>query len=207
MSPSTPSLAHNRGVIKAIIFDFFGVVCSDEYWDAVKQTEGRTDEFLQLADDVSLGKISWGDFVAKLADKTGKPEHELVAGYASQKINLPLLALIQKLHGRYKIALLTNASRETIDLLTQDVPLADTFHEVIVSSDIGLLKPDPKIYQFALRRLGTKPEETIFIDDASRYVLAAQALGIKGMVYHDFGQMKAELARLLADSLDDKPSS
>lgn len=189
-------------MIKAIIFDFFGVVCSDEYWDSVKSTEGRTDEFIKLADDVSLGKIGWPDFVAKLAQKTGKTEQELLAGYASQKINLPLLALVQKLHRQYKTALLTNASRETIDLLTKDVPLYTTFHEVIVSSDVRLVKPDPKIYQFALGRLGVKPEETVFIDDASRYVLAAKELGIKTILYNNFGQMKAELARLLAAGSD-----
>lgn len=187
-------------MIKAIIFDFFGVICSDEYWDAVKHTEGRTEEFLALADDVSLGKISWPAFVARLAERTGKTEQELLDGYASQKLNPQFLALIEKLHGRYKTALLSNASRETISLLTKDVPLDSLFSEVIVSSDVKMIKPDPRLFQLALSRLGVKPAEAVLIDDSSKYVVAAKNQGINAILYNNFGQMKTELARLLTTS-------
>jgi len=185
-------------MIKAIIFDFFGVLCSDGYWDSVKHTEGRSEEFIVLSDEVSMGKISWKEFVARLAERTGKTEAELLAGYASQKINPELLAFIIKLRRSYKTALLTNASRETINLLTKDVPLESAFSEVLVSSDVGMIKPDPRFFQLALSRLAVKPEEAVFIDDSSKYIIAAKELGMETILYNNFGQMKAELVKLLA---------
>lgn len=189
-------------MIKAFIFDFFGVLCSDEYWDKVKSTEGRTEEFIALADEVCLGDISWKEFVSQLADRTGKPEQELLDGYASQKINPEVMALIERLHERFKTALLTNANRETINLLTKDVPLSRLFHEIIVSSDVKAIKPDPNIFNLTLARLGVKPEEAVFIDDSSKYIVAAQQLGLNTILYHDFGQLKAEIARYLRSGAD-----
>jgi epoxide hydrolase-like predicted phosphatase len=185
-------------MIKAIIFDFFGVICSDEYWESVKNVQGRTDEFLSLADSVSIGKISWREFIKEMSVRTGKSEEELIKGYATQKLNPEVLALIKRLHQLYRIALLSNASAETIRLLTKDVPMDKLFNAVIVSSDVGMIKPDPAIYQIALSRLKVQPHEAIFIDDSSKYALAAKTLGMNVIIYKNFGQMKAELMRLLA---------
>ena len=184
-------------MIKAVIFDFFGVICSDEYWNSIKSIEGSTEEFLNLSDEVSSGKISWHDFIKQIAARTGKSERELIEGYAAQKLNLELLAFIQKIHERYKTAILTNASAETIGLLTKDLPLEKMFNEVIVSSDLGMIKPDPRFYQVALARLSAQPHEAVFIDDSTKYIYAAKELGINVVLYNNFGQMKAELARLL----------
>jgi putative hydrolase of the HAD superfamily len=63
-----------------------------------------------------------------------------------------------------------------------------------------MVKPDEKIFKLSMSRLQVLPEEAIFIDDISLYVCAAQNLGIKTILYNNFGQMKAELARLLASA-------
>jgi epoxide hydrolase-like predicted phosphatase len=185
-------------VIKAVIFDFFGVICSDEYWNSIKSIEGSSQEFTALSDNVSSGKISWPEFIKEISARTGKTEQDLIDGYASQRLNLEILAFIKKLHEQYKTALLTNASAETIRLLTKDLPLGKLFNEVIVSSDVGLIKPDPRIYQVALARLAVQPNEAVFIDDSTKYIYAAKDLGINVILYNNFGQMKAELVRLLS---------
>ncbi len=184
-------------MIKAIIFDFFGVLCSDEYWNSIKGEGSVSEEFIDLANNVSLGKISWKEFVSQISAKTGKSEQELIEGYASQKLNPQFLALVDQLRKRYKTAVLSNASRETFNMLTKDVPVSRLFNEVIVSSDIGLIKPDPRIFQYALSKLLVNPEEVVFIDDSSKYIYAAKDLGMHTILYKDYGQMKTELIRFL----------
>jgi len=50
--------------------------------------------------------------------------------------------------------------------------------ELVLSSEVGHLKPDPRIFHIALERLATKPESAIFVDDKVGYCRAAQALGM-----------------------------
>ncbi len=59
------------------------------------------------------------------------------------------------------------------------------------------MKPDPAIYELALRKLGVRPDEAIFVDDTSTNVEAAQRLGLRGIVFRNPGQMRSELKALL----------
>lgn len=189
-------------MVKAVIFDFFGVICSDEYWDFIKSADEISGDFLPLSEAVNLGKISWADFVNRLSSKTGKSVPELLAGYESQKLNPQLLAFIEKLHVRYKTGLITNASRETIERLTRDTNISQYMDAIIISSDVGVIKPDLKIYQLALQKLAVESEECVFIDDSMKHITAAQQIGMNTILYRNFGQMKAELARLLSAKAD-----
>jgi HAD superfamily hydrolase (TIGR01509 family) len=68
------------------------------------------------------------------------------------------------------------------------------FKENFISGDLGLEKPNPKIYYAALKRLNAKPEECIFIDDKEKNCEAAIKLGIKSIVFKGTTQLKKELA-------------
>ena len=67
------------------------------------------------------------------------------------------------------------------------------------SYDLGLLKPDPLIYQVVLQKLGAKPQEVIFIDDKLKNVEAAKSLGIWGIVFNR-GTLKKDILSLLSNS-------
>jgi epoxide hydrolase-like predicted phosphatase len=190
-------------VIKAIIFDFFGVICSDEYWQFVKADKNDTDgQFNKLSNDLNLGNISWDDFVDEVARDTGQEEEQVRKMYGSQKINPDMVRLIGTLRKKYKTALLTNANKEQLHQIIQGIGLEKVFKEIIVSSDVGMVKPDERIFQLTLSKLQVDPQEAVFIDDISRYVYAAKDIGMHGIVYSDYGQMKAELMRLIAPSSD-----
>jgi epoxide hydrolase-like predicted phosphatase len=190
-------------VIKAIIFDFFGVICSDEYWQFVKADKNDTDgQFNKLSNDLNLGNISWDDFVDEVARDTGQEEEQVRKMYGSQKINPDMVRLIGTLRKKYKTALLTNANKEQLHQIIQGIGLEKVFNEIIVSSDVGMVKPDERIFQLTLSKLQVDPQEAVFIDDISRYVYAAKDIGMSGIVYSDYGQMKAELMRLIAPSSD-----
>jgi len=62
---------------------------------------------------------------------------------------------------------------------TPSKQLPSLFDEYIESSIVGLRKPDPKFFQYALDRLGTKPSETVFLDDIGTNVKAARDMGIR----------------------------
>jgi putative hydrolase of the HAD superfamily len=88
--------------------------------------------------------------------------------------------------------------------------MGDTIHKVMVSefawlSDFDVLvwsyqlrvtKPDPAIYRYVLEKLGTGPEEALFIDDRKPNVDAAIQMGMKGIVFTNVDQLRADLITL-----------
>ncbi|MDB5160875.1 MAG: HAD-superfamily hydrolase, subfamily variant 3 [Candidatus Saccharibacteria bacterium] len=186
-------------MIKAVIFDFFGVICSDEYWNFVKEDKNADGDFNKLSADLNLGHISWRDFVSEVAKDTGQDIAKVRQMYESQKVHPEMVAFIGKLHERYKTALISNASTEHLAPILEQGGLKKVFNEIIISSELGIAKPDPRIFQIALARLQVEPHEAVFIDDISRYIYAAKELGINTILYDNFGQMKTELVRLLTN--------
>lgn len=85
--------------------------------------------------------------------------------------------LIGSLAGRYYLGVLSNTFFGHWDhFITTE--LARQFNTVMASHLFGYVKPDPRIYQEALKRITASPAETLFIDDRKENVEAAQALGI-----------------------------
>ena len=58
-----------------------------------------------------------------------------------------------------------------------------SFEGVVVSSDVKMIKPNPAVYEYILKKYDLKPEECLFIDDVEANVKAAEAVGIKGFVF------------------------
>jgi putative hydrolase of the HAD superfamily len=184
-------------VIKAIIFDYFGVISSDEYWQFVKQDRKTNSQFRNLADEVNLGQIHWQAFIQKVASATGKTVEEVDELYATERINPLMVTYIKQLRARYKTGLLTNAHHEFIDALFAKSKLETLFDAVVISSRIGMIKPDPHIFQYILDKLGVKPAEAIYIDDLERHTAAGNRVGMHTILYKDLAQMKHELNQML----------
>ncbi|MEX1111830.1 MAG: HAD family phosphatase [Candidatus Andersenbacteria bacterium] len=80
---------------------------------------------------------------------------------------------------KYRVGLLSNTERGTVEyFLEQPHP---QFDATVFSCAEGTVKPEAKIYELALERLGAAPKETIYIDDKEEYTRAAEALGIHGV--------------------------
>jgi epoxide hydrolase-like predicted phosphatase len=187
-------------MVKAVIFDFFGVICSDEYWQTIKEDSDISDKFEQLSSDVNLGKISWNDFIWEVAEETGRDAAAVKKMYEEQSMNPQLLTYINDLRNNYKLALLTNASKGQLGPLVSSVGLDKLFDEIFISSELGMTKPDHRIFEHALEKMNVKPSETVFVDDLEKHVSAAKDLGINSILYEDFQQMKQELEKILAVS-------
>ena len=85
-----------------------------------------------------------------------------------------------------RTGLLTNNVAEARDFWRPMLPLDELFDDVIDSSEVGMRKPDPRIYQLALDNLGVAhPSGAVFLDDWPGNVVAARAVGMAGIVVGD----------------------
>ena len=100
-----------------------------------------------------------------------------------------------------RTALVTNNAREFRERWRALLPAEELFEHVIDSSEVGVRKPDPKIFRIALARLGDPaPERTLFLDDFEGNLAAARALGLRALlVEHDPASALAALDALLAE--------
>lgn len=86
----------------------------------------------------------------------------------------------------YRTALVTNNAKEFRARWIDLIPVEDLFDAIIDSSEVGIRKPDPRIYQLALDRLGgIDPRRAVFLDDFPNNVQAAERLGIRGILVSD----------------------
>ena len=74
---------------------------------------------------------------------------------------------------------------------------AELFDVVVISGEVGLRKPDPRIYHLAAERLGLSPAVCVFVDDFRENVEAAERVGMRGVFHEDPDRTIAELDRLL----------
>jgi 2-haloacid dehalogenase len=67
------------------------------------------------------------------------------------------------------------------------------FRDIVVSGEVGLLKPDPAIYYLALRRFGLKPAEALFVDDRQINVDGAEGVGMQAHLFSGADDLRARL--------------
>jgi putative hydrolase of the HAD superfamily len=97
--------------------------------------------------------------------------------------------------GGTPLALLSNAAPEYGGFFRHG-PVSGFFCACYVSGELGLLKPDPEIYQHVLADLGITPGEAVFVDDRPDNVAGAEALGVAGHVFTGAAELRSFLASL-----------
>jgi putative hydrolase of the HAD superfamily len=119
------------------------------------------------------------------------------AFYAGDVLNVELVACIERLraHG-LRVGLLSNFSADLRIMLAQQ-DLLRCFDALAISAEIGLMKPDAAAYQAILAMMQMEAHTCVFIDDVPANVVAAQAIGLHGIVFEDNPSCLAALARLL----------
>jgi len=113
--------------------------------------------------------------------------------------NAELFGFMRTLHGRgYRMAILTNNVREWEPLWRSMLPIDELFELVVDSGFEGVRKPDPRIYEVTLDRLGVKPQAALFVDDMEVNCDAARELGMQTVWFRSNAQAIGEIERLLA---------
>ena len=90
-------------------------------------------------------------------------------------------------------AIVSNMGDTVHEHMVSELGWLSRFDVLVWSYQLGIAKPDPAIYRYALEKLGTQPAETLFIDDKAENVEAAVALGMKGIIFSDAGKLRTDL--------------
>ena len=199
------------GLIRAILFDAGSVLFGMGDLSIRQRLAERIGVPLAQIDDLVFGSPSaqqatvgeltvdqhWQQVMAALGLPLEMLPDFMAQFWSADVLNIQLADLIRSLRGRYKIGLLSNAWSNMRQVLDERFHVADLFDELIISAEVGLAKPDPRIYRLAVQRLNVQPSETVFIDDMLKNVEAARLEGLHAIQYLDFEQMLAELNPLL----------
>lgn len=187
-------------MIQAIIFDCFGVLTADP-WHAFRLSlpKEQQREATDLMHQYSGGFIDQAGFVGQVAAITGQnpQDIEILLNDGKSK-NLPLLNYIGELKQKgYKIGLLSNIANNWIrdSFLTPDEQAL--FDEMIFSYEVGMTKPDARMFSLACERLGVEPEEAVMVDDIDSYCQAAKGEGLQAIVYENFTQFSGAIDSIL----------
>jgi epoxide hydrolase-like predicted phosphatase len=84
-------------------------------------------------------------------------------------------------------------------VITEQWKFADVFEDMIISSEVKMMKPDARIYHLVLERLGVLPAQALFIDDFQRNVEGARAVGIPTIHFQNRDQAWRELQSMLTE--------
>jgi putative hydrolase of the HAD superfamily len=192
-------------MIKAVIFDCFGVLVGRGFEETYRIAGGDPVKDRQFINDVlgqaNLGLIDDQAFHDQMTGQLGISLSEWRhATITAEQPNQELLEYIKGLHADYKTAVLSNANRGVVERRIGGHWLEACFDELIVSADIGMVKPDPQIYSYAADKLGVEPSECVFIDDKTVFLEPAEAYGMKTVLYQTFDQAVADLKKILADT-------
>jgi putative hydrolase of the HAD superfamily len=111
-------------------------------------------------------------------------------------VHADMLSLVAELHDQgHRLALLSNAPADLVDHAQSVVD--GLVPELLFSSQLGLAKPDPRIFEVAAQRLGVSAREVVFVDDNAANVQAARTAGMRVVHHISVDQTRRELRELL----------
>jgi HAD superfamily hydrolase (TIGR01509 family) len=185
--------------IRGILFDFFGVICSEvakpwfeKYGSGMTYQEFRDSHVYPY----DAGKISDVDTWSALARISDQTEEEVKKQWvALAVIDMALLDYVKKLSSTHKIALVTNAGAGFFWSILDANHIRELFPIIVVSSEEKIVKPDPRIYQIALMKMELLPEEVLFIDDRKTNLEGARSLGIQTLEFSTLSQLRQDLSQ------------
>ena len=195
----------------AIIFDWAGVFCTPgepfSHPELAKQTGLAVDEMgeatKQIQEQYYKGLITpsefWNKVIAHFGLKNLSAQKLSRAYTSSYRVYPEMMELARKIKNKYRTALLSNLTQEMMGHIIANHNALSYFHHGIFSNQVGLIKPEAGIYYQALKKLGGKPDETVFVDDSAKNVAAAIALGLTGIVFQSKDQLEIKLKKLGLD--------
>ncbi len=196
--------------IQALIFDYGGVFSVDRVsltilacYDRLLGWPSGTLAQRLLAgpawEAASRGEISLTAYWEKVGEEL---EPQLPPGFARfregpfavEPLNPEVVDLAHQLKRRHRLALCSNALATLRADLEAEPALSGLFDVVIISAEVGLRKPDPRIFELTASRLGLPLAACLLIDDKPRNTIAAQAIGMPAIMFTSPEQLRQELA-------------
>ena len=193
---------------RAVVFDLGGVLI---HWDPrllyrkLLPSEEAVERFLAnvCTPDWNLRFDAGRPLAEGIAEQVERfPHHEpLIRAWQERfpEMLLPMhgsLALLEELSARgTKLYALSNWAAETFAHTRPRFPFLERFDGLVISGQIGLAKPDPRIFVHLLETHRLEPGDLLFVDDKDYNVAAARSVGIDGAVFESATALRAELVR------------
>lgn len=196
---------------KAIAFDYGGVITINEndlfgdICDYLKITkEEWSKEYSKINDIYNTGDKDFENVMFSLASKFNDSEETrnfikklLEDSGGKSHLNTELVEMIKELKGKgYKTPLLSNNSSTLREKLAKH-NISELFDEIIISGEVGVSKPDPKIFKVLFEKLDVKPSEVVFIDNSPRMFEGSEKIGYTPVLFKDNESLKKELSNIL----------
>ena len=206
--------------IEAVVSDFGGVLTTPliESYTAVQESSGVPMEALGKAMaaimdrdgshplfELETGRLSETRFLDELSSElTGQLGREVSMHDFGHRFfenlhpNERMLEFMRGLRDQgYKLGICTNNVREWEPLWRAKVPVDEIFSVVVDSAFVGARKPEPRIYEITLERLGVPAQAALLIDDIELNCTAARDLGLRAVWFRDTDQAIAEIEEQL----------
>ena len=195
-------------VTEAVILDWGGVLIEDPAPGLVKYCSEALDvskedyikAYNRFGGDFQKGLISEEKFWERMCSGLGvsKPDVPSLWADAFKAAYVPredMFSLAAGLREKgYKTAFLSNTEKPAMQYFHQ---LGYDMFDVLVFSCVeGTSKPEKRIYELTVQRLGSKAGQSVFIDDKLEYINGAKQAGLKTILFESVSQVKDELARL-----------
>ncbi len=197
--------------IRAVIFDLGGVLVRTE--DKAPRTRLAQRFGLSYADldrlvfdsptgaQALVGELSEDEHMRQVCAGLGLSEAEIAAFreafWGGDRLDERLVAYIRSLRPRCQTALLSNAWSGLRPLLESVWGILDAFDQVFISCELGMAKPDLRVYAHVVERLGVRPEEAVFVDDFPANIEAARRAGLQAVHFRSTDQAMHALSELL----------
>jgi epoxide hydrolase-like predicted phosphatase len=196
--------------IRAVFFDFGGVIMRTEYQSPRQKLAERFnmdyDEMDRAvfgsdsARRASLGEITEDAHWSAVLKRFKQPASEMQAFrnhfFGGDVIDRRLVEYIRSLRGNFHTGLISNAWSGLREFITKE-KVIDIFDTVIISAEIGAVKPSAKIYQVALEQAKVGASEAVFVDDMPANIEACEKIGMKGVLFNDPEKSLSRLDHLL----------
>lgn len=180
--------------IKAVVFDAGGVITE---WKKplkkfLKQLGVSAEDWMKAIkpdeESANKGLVEPDEYCQRIMRRLGYSNQwrllRKVMPGSFQRIE-QTFQLLAELKGKYRLAMLTNAFKGSVDALDKKTHHKQYFDLIIDSSVVGLVKPDKRIFLLTCKRLGLRPEDCLFVDDDEINIMAAEKLGFKTVHFTD----------------------
>jgi putative hydrolase of the HAD superfamily len=195
--------------VKAIIFDFNDTISPDNFVSSFEQhaqllsMPAREAVSLYMGNgmlrSLMLGEITEQEFWQKLSCVAKIPIGVLMrVGRTirdSRRLDPAVMRLVAWLHPYYRLALLTDNSRETFSVWVNRYGLETWFDAILNSAEYAMLKSNPEFYRLCLHRLQCDASEALLVDDSRNNIRLAGSLGLKTIHFSNSGQLRDELEK------------
>ena len=194
-------------MIKAVIFDLGRVIVPFDFARGYSRIAALTGldqveipERIRptgLVDRLESGAIEPREFVRQISAVLGLQcsYEEFCDIWSSIFLPATLIPeeMLVKIAARFRLVLLSNTNAIHFDMIRANYPHLRHFHALVLSHEVGAMKPSPLIYERAVAAAGCRPQECFFTDDIAEYVEGARRFGIDAVQFESVAQIEGEL--------------